>query len=186
MSYPILFGTMASQGGELDFELIQTIIRSSDEGAVDFSFPIPQRFKHLQIRLRSTSTGTLNTKYYMQINGNNSANDWSTLQSVTGTVSGTDNQQNGPAIYFGGTPGGSNLTYRQNSVIDIVDYSATNKYKAIGIHTGSVQGGTGSFTTSYTSALLGITDAITGISIGLASGGGNIKANSRISLYGIR
>jgi hypothetical protein len=185
MSYPILFGVMASQGAELDFVHIETINITSDQGAVGFS-TIPQSYKHLQIRFRSTSSGTINTKYYMQLNGNNSANDWSTLQSANNSVSGTDNQQNGPAIYFGGTPGGSNLTYRQNSVIDLFDYSLNNKYKSLAIHTGSVQSGEGSYVTSYTSGITGILEPITGIAFGLGSGGGSIKANSRISLYGVK
>lgn len=185
MSYPILFGNMAAVSGGSAFVHIETISIGSDQGAVGFS-TIPQTFKSLQIRLRSTNDGNANAMYYMQVNGNNSTNDWATLQSVNNSVSGTNNQQNGPAIYFGGGPGGSNLTYRQNSVIDIHDYMSYGKSKSLQIHNATMQGPSGSYMTSYTSGIIQITTPITGISFGLASGGGNIKANSKISLYGIR
>ena len=185
MGYPLLTGIFASTSETGTFDLLQTLTISSDSPTVGFS-NISQEYRHLQIRLRASSSGTLGSLFYMQINGINTNNDWATLQSVNTTTSGTNNQQNGPAIYFGGTPGGTNLSYRLNSVIDIPDYKLYNKSKSIQIHNTSVQDGTGSFITSYTSGLVYSLVPVTDIAFGLGSGGGNIKANSKISLYGIK
>lgn len=185
MGYPLLTGIFGSSGSVGTFDLLQTLTISSDSPSVGFE-NISQEYRHLQVRLRAASSGTLNTTFYMQLNGTNTNNDWATLQSVNNTVSGTNNQQNGPAIYFGGTPGGTNLSYKQNSVIDIPDYTTYNKSKSIQIHTATMQGGTGSYITSYTGALAYILSPVTSLAFALGSGGGNIKANSKISLYGIK
>jgi len=185
MGYPLLTGIFASTSETGTFDLLQTLTISSDSPSVSFN-NISQEYRHLQIRLRASSSGTLNSPFYMQINGINTNNDWATLQSVNNTVTGTNNQQNGPAIYFGGTPGGTNLSYSLNSVIDIQDYNFYNKSKSIQISNAAVQGGTGSYITSYTSGLVYSLNPVTEIAFGLATGGGNIKANSKISLYGIK
>lgn len=185
MGYPLLTGIFGSSGSVGTFDLLQTLTIASDTSTVGFE-NISQEYKHLQIRFRTASSGTLNSAFYMQVNGINTNNDWATLQSVNSTVSGTNNQQNGPAIYFGGTPGGTNLSYKQNSVIDIPDYTTYNKSKSVQIHTGTMQGGAGSYVTSYTGGLLYVLNPITSIAFGCATGGGNIKANSKISLYGIK
>lgn len=185
MSYPILFGNMAASGASEDFVLLDTITIASATGVTGFA-NISQQYKHLQMRLVGNQAGTTNIKFYFQLNGT-TTNDWATFQSASGTFSGTDNQQDGPAIYFGGTPGGTNATYRLTSVIDFLDYKSRRKHKNLQIHSAAVHSGTGGFTTSYTSGLVALKSPITDISIGVAGGGGgNIMAGTKIKLYGVR
>ena len=129
---PLLFGNTASSGLGEDFVLLDTIIVSSASPAVTFT-NISQQYKHLQMRVVGNQLGTTNIKFYIQVNGT-TGNDWATFASQSGTFGGTDNQQDGPAVYFGGTPGGANTTYRQTSVIDILDYKSRRKHKNLQIH----------------------------------------------------
>jgi hypothetical protein len=185
MSYPILFGNMASSGLGEDFVLLDTITVSSPTASTAFS-NISQDYKHLQIRLVGNQAGTTNVKFYFQINGVTN-NDWATLASYSGTFSGTDNQQDGPAVYFGGTPGGSNSTYRQTSVIDILDYKSKRKHKSLQIHSTAIHSGSGGFTTSYTSGIVTLKSPVTSIVFGVAGGGGgDIMNGTKLRLYGVK
>ena len=187
---PIL-GIVAAAGGFTkfgDFYQIATSTASSGDVA-SFEFTnIPQDYTHLQIRGigRSSNTGNSFGWAYYQFNNDTAANysshtlqgDGSTASSnaYTGATDGTtmratDFARNGTtANTFGVT------------IVDILDYSNTNKYKTIRVIGGTDANGSGKV--SIASGNWRSTSAVT--SIKFTNQTDNWKQYSSFALYGIK
>jgi hypothetical protein len=147
----------------------------SGSGSITFS-SIPSTFKHLQIRCSSVPpTGNYN---YLRVNGD-SGNNYS-FHQLTG-----DGSNAGAAAITS-----TNLIYINNysgttspavAVIDILDYTNTNKYKTVRSLGGVDSNGSG-FVQFRTGAWLN-TSAITSITI---ASDGNYGSGSIFALYGIK
>jgi hypothetical protein len=168
---------------------IQTITVGSG-GTANITFSnIPQNFKHLQVRavVRSTSSTTYDN-VVAQLNGD-SGNNYSGHLSAFG-----DGATNPPPSYSYAsssstttmwiTGGTANANYFGGFIMDISDYTNTNKYKT----TKSVNGADNNATNTYMSfgstAWMNKTDKIT--SITFKSGyGNNFAQYSTFALYGL-
>lgn len=168
------------------FESIATqTVGAGGAASVTFS-SIPQTYKHLQIR--GISRLTANSAYPIvrpnndsstanytlhQMYGNGSSVQWYT--SATGTFAGAyvfyGSGSNEPANCFGA------------GVINILDYTDTNKYKTLTGLSGQ-ESNTSTSYVFYSSSLWLSTSAITSITLAAASG--NLAQYTTFALYGIK
>lgn len=146
---------------------------------------IPQNYKHLQLRatLRETG-GSTDNNAYMYMNGDSSSRysyhfTWS---SGAATVSGGANATSTQALGFRLTGSGSTAGVFGVGIMDILDYSNTNKNKVSRVLTGHDQSGSGFL--FYWSNLWQSLDAVTTLTF--IPTGGNFAQYSRISLYGVK
>jgi len=153
-----------------------------------FSFSsIPQTFTHLQVRgfVRSTYAATEDTLYAYNFN-NNGASTGSAYHTLFGNgtgVSATGGTGSFSSIvgFIPGNTATANV-YGQ-FILDILDYTNTNKNKTLRIITGYDNNGSGTVGLfSNLPLTLPGTSAITTMSF-LCNG--NITADSRFDLYGI-
>ena len=165
------------------FESIATAYPDTNQ-SVTFS-SIPQTFSHLQLRcsVRGNDAGTIDT-WFLRFNGLAPSGGYATnflrgdSASIT-SFTGGDNYMNL------GNPGGqgNNSNVFGAFVIDILDYTNTNKYKTIknfgGFETNTIGR---SFLTS--GLLTTTTNAITQIDLSGLAGG--FVDRTKIALYGIK
>jgi hypothetical protein len=182
-----MLGIMASQiSGHLvtnSYESIQTVTVSTATPSITFS-SIPATYKHLQIRGLGHWSGTANTyaNGQVQLNGDTGSNYayhrlYGNGSSASADASTSTTKMN--------TPWFPDDTYSNtfgSIIVDILDYSNTNKYKTIR----SLGGfdGNGSGLIGLFSGLWMSTAAVTSFSISLPSY--NLTTNSQFALYGIR
>jgi hypothetical protein len=156
------------------------ITSGSPSGANTFSFTsIPSTFTHLQIRAFLNNTGG-NISISMQFNSSGGTNyarhilygDGASALSigVASTSSSTFTQYSG-----------STASIFHASIIDILDYTNTNKYKTVRSINGVDNNGSG--LVALGSAVWMVTDAIS--SITFTTAGSTWAAGSRFDLYGI-
>lgn len=164
----------------MSYESISTYTLSSTTSTVTFS-SIPSTYKHLQIRIYGKSEGTTYPTDNLGFKFNGEAN--TSLQSSHYLVG------DGGSISSGGRTNsgeladviGRNGTWG-SCVIDILDYSNTNKYKTVKAIGGADANGSGRI--SLTSLNWRSTSAIT--SILLDPNGNSWSSGSKIALYGIK
>lgn len=152
------------------FESIATTTLSTATATVTFS-SIPQTYKHLQVRvLCKTSVGTSLTA---------TINSASTLQThyLYGQGSGVSSGV-GATNFVCNT----NTTQFSVTVIDILDYTNTNKYRVTRSLGGYDANGSGEL--ALVSGLYNTTAAATSIQFAMTSG--NITQYSSFALYGIK
>ena len=158
----------------------------------DFTFSsIPQTYKYLQIRMMVRSTGSYpgSDNLYIQYNGDTSANynNRSFYGYWNGSANAMDYLWNDSGVayilvlnaMFGG---GITANYFTETIIDIYDYSDTNKVKIFDSYYSGSSGDSSSSTMGRTSGSWNSTAAITSVKVyaGTAPATGTV-----ISLYGI-
>jgi hypothetical protein len=165
------------------FESIQTIILSSTQSSVAFS-NIPQNYTHLQIRIFAQTSGTAYGRLSFNSDTTNAnyrghylAGDGAT------TIAGAWNQSY-PGILVNGNGGWSNSSSSafSGTIIDILDYANSNKYKTTRTLAGYDNNGSGNV--EFQSGLWLSTSAIASINISLSAN--NWTQYSHFALYGIR
>lgn len=188
---PIL-GIIASQiSGHLTpttgFVSIATVTLSSSQTTITFS-SIPSTYKHLQIRAIGRNTAAVTTaQAKMQMNGD-TGNNYA-FHQLYGNGSSAAADGYGTGVINGITPSirmtGGNSTggIFGATVIDILDYTNTNKYKTARILLGQDQNGSGDV--QLVSGLWLSTSAITSLSF-TAQSSGDFAANTSFALYGIQ
>ncbi len=178
MFNPIL-GILASSGAVAggSYESIATVsVGSGGSSSIDFT-SIPSTYKHLQLRIMATANASnriciaynsdTNTSNYNShyIEGNGSV---AYSGNVTGVVGNT--------FYTTGS------TYPFVSIVDILDYANTNKYKVQRALSGDDTNGGGKV--SFYSSLWLNTNAINNLNITVTSS--SFKQYSSFALYGIK
>lgn len=160
----------------------------SGTSTTSFSFSgIPQTFSHLQIRASwQGQTNTSGNSGYLRFNGDTGNNYcWHyILGSGSSVVAG--NTTTTGSIIFGNYPwasGSSNL-FTAGNIIDILDYTNTNKTKTIKCLNGYDTGGGIQAAWIFTGSWLN-TAAITSISFEVIGSGNYFVPGSRFDLYGI-
>lgn len=159
-----------------------TVVGSTAVNSITFN-DIPQGYKHLQIRLLAFGTSGANvnltinsdsgTNYsYHRLAGNGSAASADNVTSFTSAFL-TD------ATFNGLEP----TTYPNVSIIDILDYSNSNKNKTIRLLTGIDKNGVGGSVQLISNAWYSTSSIV---SLKLFGNGGNFNQYSRFSLYGIK
>jgi hypothetical protein len=159
-----------------------TTVGSGGVASVDFT-SIPQTYTHLQIRsiARSTSANS-DDNFHIRFNSDSSSNYSLHYVSGNGTsaISGA-NATDSLVIAFRGTGNLSTANIFGTGVVDILDYTNTNKYKTTRSLTGHDQNGSGSVW--FFSGHWRSTSAITSISLFSSS---NIAQYSSFALYGVK
>ena len=167
----------------LGYESIATVsVGSGGQANIEFT-SIPQTFTHLQLRLfgRETASGTVNNEW-MRFNSDTGSNyAWHDLTgngSVTGASSQSATTAMKSATWMPGTSASTNVF--GGAVVDILDYTNTNKYKTVRSLTGADNNGSG--TIAFTSGLWMSTAAITTVTIVVS----NFAQYSHAALYGVK
>jgi hypothetical protein len=184
----IPLGFLASSGGgvETDYELIETYVLGSAQANVTFSSlgTYSSTYKHLQIRYVTRSTrAAVNDNLAVRLNGVTSASyshhrlygDGSTVASYAGSS----------ASYMLGDSTTANTATSgafSAGIIDILDAYSTTKNKTIRILCGHALSGGNAI--ELVSGALYSTNAVSSAEIYALTG--NLAANTRMSIYGIK
>ena len=170
------------------YESIATVtVGSGGSATVTFS-SIPATYTHVQIRAitrnsyGSTVTTGNGTVRFNSDTGNNYA-----LHQLRGTgAAASATAISSTSVMYGFSDiGGTSVTnFFGAGIMDILDYSNTNKYKTIRVLTGSDGNTTNDDWLYLASGLWQNTNAITTIT--LASSSGNYAQYSQFALYGIK
>ena len=182
---PIL-DTGAAAGGGNSYESIATFtVGSGGLSSLTFS-SIPQTYKHLQIRAiaRNTRAATGNSLLAFQFNGVTSGYTYHFLtgDGTSATAAGGTAQT---YAYLGNQARANELAnVFDPSVIDILDYTNTNKYKTCRGFSGQDTNGAGYV--NFTSSLFQSTNAITQIDIYPADSTAIVSQYSQFALYGVK
>ena len=177
---PIL-GIWASQNYSrvpaTSYESIATVnVGAGGTGTISFTSN-PSTYKHLQIRAYSTSGGYLD----LRLNSDNTTSNYKG-NALFGSGSGTPSAVSAAnSAYFPWT-GGWSTSAPWVGVLDIIDYSNTNKEKTLRVLEGSDANGSGEL---YLNSILWMSTS-TISSITLSRSGVTIGQYSSFALYGIR
>jgi hypothetical protein len=182
----------AAAGGGTSYESIATVTVGSG-GAADIQFTsIPSTYTHLQIRTIGRSSNSANNGISMRIQLNSDTGS-NYSQHYLGTFQGASSATesvgaaNTSSIYIGTIPDNNIMAdLYAGTIIDILDYKNTNKYKTLRALSGyDFNGATSGY--SYLNLHSGNwrnTNAIT--SIKLFGAAGNFMQYSQFALYGIK
>jgi hypothetical protein len=188
------WGALAAGGS---FESIATtIVGAGGSSTITFS-SIPADYTHLQLRAHIRNTASSGPRANgLQINGvTSNSYRWHYLLGNGATVSASSGTQvDTPyAFYFGESPSTNNLSNNFSPmIIDILDYTNTNKNKTLRCLTGfnangyAPTGNTNNETGKvfFASGFLNSTNAIT--SLTFTPQGGNYAQYTKFALYGIK
>ena len=189
----IIPGILASsqQAGTGAFWNLATVTGNGSASTLTFS-SIPSGYKSLHIRGIAKDTTSLTTPINLSLRFNgDSASNYAASQFYSNTngsvYSGTQSSSTVITLQAADAPGsyGAANAYG-SSIVDIIDYSSTTKYKTIKSISGITQNS--SVLSSGTIVLNGgvcqSTAAIT--SIAIIEGAGNFTTNTTYTLYGVK
>lgn len=159
-------------------------------GAANLTFAnIPQTFTHLQMRCfaKSTRSDILIEGNYINVQFNDDTSANYVVHRLRGNGSTVESTASTSNVYseFGLIPGSfsSETNMFGSAVVDILDYTNTNKNKTVRSINGFDRNGSGSVAL-YSSLWLS-TAAITKIVVRFDAYGNALAQNSRFDLYGI-
>ena len=159
-----------------------TTVGGGGSSTITFS-SIPSTYKHLQVRGISRGTGGSERAVYIKFNGDSGSNYNGHNLTGNGTAASAGNE--GTAGYtIGAITAGSLATASVYgaSVIDILDYQNTNKYKTVRSLDGYDTNGGGKV--ELRSGLWMSTSAVNQIELTLSSN--SFEQYSQFALYGIK
>ena len=168
------------------YESIATVTGNTSS-TITFS-NIPQGFKHLQLRciVRGTAGGYSLLNYNLRV-GNGSIDSGSnyTYHRLFGDGSSvtSDGNPNDSAGLLLASSSGASANIFATSIVDILDYSSTTKFKTMRSLSGLELNGSGSI--FFQSFLWRGTSAINTMEFSIGGGAGT-DANSHFALYGIK
>lgn len=183
---PLILGTLASAvTGNLvngAFESIQTINISSNTATVTFS-SIPSTYKHLQIRMISRTDQFSVPGLRVRFNGDTASNY--ALHRLAGNSTSAFSQSGSSQTNIGMYgPGGGGTTANMfgANIIDILDYTSTNKNKTLRSIGGADYNGGGQIGL-YSGLWMNSSTAISSIYLECDT---LFVANSTLALYGVK
>jgi hypothetical protein len=167
--------------------IASTLVGSGGTASITFS-NIPQGYKHLQLRAIATTNRAANDQDYFRVRFNSDTGTNYSAHVLEGYGSGigalaTTSTASPYTFIGGGNIAGTNVF--GTAVVDILDYSNTNKYKTTRALSGIETNNTES-RMWLSSSLWQNTAAISTITIDSVYGATSIKQYSRFSLYGIK
>ena len=157
-----------------------TTVGAGGSSTITFS-SISGTYQHLQLRFIAAASTTLPTMY-LRLNSDSGANYVRHRFQGNGTSASSSVNTGETATYMFGSAGISAAPIFRASVLDIVDYSNTNKYKTLRALDAGDSNGSGVM--EILSNLWMNTAAITSITLTLDSG--NFTQYSSFALYGIK
>jgi hypothetical protein len=164
-----------------DYESIATINGNGSTATITFS-SIPSTYKHLQVRVmaRVAAGGEDLT---MQFNGDTGTNYARHRLTGNGTAAGAGASTSTTGITTLGSAGmpSAASTYAV-SVMDVLDYANTNKYKTVRMLSGQDSNGSGGV--DFTSGVWMNTAAVT--SLTLYANSSNFPTAASFALYGVK
>tara|TARA_R110000868_G_scaffold121354_3_gene321879 strand:+ start:4427 stop:4987 length:561 start_codon:yes stop_codon:yes gene_type:complete len=165
------------------YESIATTTLATATGTITFS-SIPATYTHLQIRLFAFSslTGTTPSSQYLQLNGDGGGNYSSHLLIGDGASATASSSTSATVMYLGYNAPTGYTSVGAASIIDILDYTNTSKYKTLRCLNGV--DGNGSGKVDLSSGNWRSTSAVTSITIGAL--GYNMNQYTSAALYGIK
>ena len=178
-----LVGIIASSGGLAggDYESIATVtVGAGGQSSITFS-SIPSTYQHLQIRaiLKNTSSSTYAAMRFNSDSGTNYSAHYLDGDGSTTLVGAAANYDRS---YFGYAGTSTQTNIFGATIVDILDYKDTNKFKTVRVLTGVDVNGSGGYIELSSSAWRS-TSAITDINIFFAN---NFAQYSSFALYGIK
>jgi hypothetical protein len=180
---PILGIIASSMKGESNsYESIATVtVGSGGASSITFS-SIPSTYQHLQLRgiTKHSSSSTFSA---MRFNSDTASNYSAHYLDGDGATITAGAASNYDRSYFGYAGTSSQTNIFGVSVIDILDYKDTNKFKTVRILTGVDVNGSGGYM-EFSSSSWRSTSAITDINIFFSSN--NFAQYSQVALYGIK
>jgi hypothetical protein len=175
----MLGGATAAAVG--DYESISKANGTGSSGTISFT-SIPSTYRNLQIRLLSRSDSAGLNQVFIQFNTDTGTTYSSHLllgDGASASSSGTANASRMSVSLEGGASTGANIY--GGAVVDIYDYTDTNKYKTLRGLGGADANGSGYVW--FSSGNWRNTNAITSIQI--IAENGNFTTASSFALYGI-
>jgi hypothetical protein len=171
-----------------DFESIATTtVGAGDSQYIDFT-SIPQTFTHLQIRgiaRDSRAVSGMGGEVRLWFNSDTAANYSSHIMFSNGSGAFSGNYVSSSYLYcFDTVSNSSTASAFSVGIIDILDYSSTNKYKTTRVIGGgdtNSAGVVGLYSGNWRN-----TAAITSIRLNVTSGTYNFKEYSTFALYGVK
>ena len=167
------------------YESISTVtVGSGGTATISFS-SIPSTYKHLQIRgiLKETNSGSFDDPVYVQFNGDTGSNY--SYHSVYGNGSGaaTLSGVSQTSILSYGTPSNNFTSVWGGTILDILDYANTNKFKTTrwlngfdsNTTTGSINFSSGNWRSTFAINSITFTPA-----------GGVWSQYTQLALYGVK
>ena len=179
----LLGGNDVILGGS--FEAIGTANGTGSSNTITFT-SIPSTYKHLQIRgiVKSTTSGSSFSSVGLNFNADTSSSYTRHILYGNGSSPLVYGSAAGTTWYIGGNdfPSAGYTSIVGAHIVDILDYTNTNKNTTVRALTGCDVNGAGEILLSSTVYLK--TNAIT--SIELVSASGNFSTLTQYSLYGIK
>ena len=183
--FGVSVGIMDGGGGvaATSYESIATVtVGSGGSATITFS-SIPSTYKHLQIRGISRSVGA-NINITAQLNGDTGTN-YSLHNFIgDGAAASVNGAGSFGSLFLGYTPStASTASCFSGTVIDVLDYTNTNKNTTLRSLTGSDLNGSGSI--RFMSGAWFNTSAVTSVVLSI-SGADSFAQYSSFALYGIK
>jgi hypothetical protein len=179
-----LVGSFAPATSSSSFESIATV-NGGGTSSINFT-SIPSTYNHLQIRsIAGTSDATGVRDAQIQFNNDTNANysrHWLYSFGSSLAALASSGQSSYGYGYASGTDTGSAV--RSSTIIDILDYANTSKYKTIRGLNGTDRVSGGNSVLVFSSGGWYSTSAITSITITMTSG--SFASNTQFALYGIK
>jgi hypothetical protein len=176
----LVAGQVGSGGAVLSsYESIATVTGTGSTATLSFT-SIPSTFKHLQIRgINNDATGYF---VYAQFNSDTGSNY--TIHQLYGNGTSTTAYGGASAGYiYAGVGGYGGGAYVAPMIMDILDYSNTNKNKTCRMLTGFDSNGAYTGYIQFNSGVWINTAAITRIDLKMT---GNFSTTATFALYGIK
>lgn len=168
----------SAAGPQGAYDALATVNLTSSASSLTFS-GIPSGYKHLQLRISALGDTTTGYDVIMRLNSDSGTNyNWHRIFGNGSTVSAGNSTSSN--MYIAGD--GARTLYPVASVVDILDYSNSQKNKTARILTGFDQNGGGVIT--LWSGLWRNTSPITSIDISVVIS--NLAAGSTFALYGVK
>ena len=171
------------------YQSIATVTVGSG-GAASASFTsIPATYTHLQLRwIGRASQANTGLGVYMRINNNTGSNYARHSLRGNGSAASATSSVSTTEISLGGVPGSSSPSGMFGAgIIDILDYTNTNKYKTIRSMQGTNQNTTADDNIFFVSGFMfANTNAVTQIDVVADSTGVGFVEYSQFALYGIK
>jgi hypothetical protein len=166
------------------YESIATVTLGTAASSINFS-SIPSTYQHLQLRIAGRGGRSLSIDNpIMTFNGDGTtSNYWNHSYHTDGATNYTSSDGTSYILMYTLAGGTSPSNVFGSLVVDILDYSNTNKNKTVKFLGGVDNNGTGLF--SAGSGGWFVTTAINAIQLTLSTGA-SFQANTKASLYGIK
>lgn len=183
------YGGLVTFGVPSSYESIASVTVGSGGSASASFTSIPSTYKHLQLRwIGRASQANTGLGVYMRINGNTGSNYARHWLRGNGSTASAANATSATQIDIGGVSGANSPSGIFGvGIIDILDYTNTNKYKTIRSMQGTNQNTTADDNIFLASGFMfANTNAVTQIDIIADSAGVGFVEYSQFALYGIR